>query len=179
MKTAVLYHGLPGVGGISLIAQPDLVNSWIAYQHVELSSLTLFLLDHCGTFTAVALALTFVAVFRLRPEPMVGGALIFLAVWAFGINFFLQYLVWGTPFLLMAGYVREVALGQLVVLPTVVLTYGLPWSPGLAPALFAGLSIAIWLCALIGFVLLLRRLRARPPGPDRRGPPVAAAAPAS
>lgn len=55
------------------------------------------------------------------------AVLLWLAVYAFGVNFFFQYLVWGLPFFVMAGYIRSTLVVQLLVLPPTLLFYLRPW----------------------------------------------------
>lgn len=175
VKTAVLYRGLPGVGGISLAVQPNLGGVWLTDVPQPTNPVTVFLIDHGGAVAAPLLLATFAFVFWRKPEPIVGAALIYLSVWAFGINFFLQYLVWGIPFLLMAGYVREVAAAQLLIAPAVYLTYARPFAPGLAVDLFIVVSLGMWVTSVVGVVLLGRNAVARAPR-GRARPRVSAAA---
>jgi len=166
VQEALRYRGVPGVGGISLLVQPELANFWISNAPFAVpNGASSLLSDAGGAITAVALGAAIVFLFRRRPEPVVGIALLYMVVWAFGVNFFLQYLVWGIPFLLMAGYVREVAAAQLLILPAVVLAYGRPWSLGLAPGLFVVVSLGLWASAAAGLVILGRAPYVRAPGP--------------
>jgi hypothetical protein len=46
-----------------------------------------------------------------------------LAVYAFGVTFFMQYMVWGLPFMLMAGFVWPVLALELLLLAPVLVIY--------------------------------------------------------
>ncbi|MGI8845045.1 MAG: glycosyltransferase 87 family protein [Thermoleophilaceae bacterium] len=163
VETALRYRGVPGVGGLSLLVQPDLAETWITGAPQVLNGATRFLVDRGGLVLAAALVGALAYLYRRRPEPVVGAAIVYLVVLAFGVNFFLQYLIWVIPFLLMAGYVREVAAVQLLVVPAVVLVYGRLWPPGPAWELFAVVSLGLWACALAGLTLMLRNPLARRP----------------
>jgi hypothetical protein len=48
---------------------------------------------------------------------------VWLVVWLVGVNFFIQYLVWGLPFLLARGELRAAAAIQLLAGPALLLLY--------------------------------------------------------
>ena len=158
VEEALRYRGVPGVGGISLLVQPELARTWMNEVPVTGTGITFTLLDWGGPITAAALLAATAFLFRFRPTPIEGVALLYLAVWVFGINFFLQYVIWGFPFLLMAGYVREVALAQLLMVPATVLVYLRPWEEEAAAWAYAPASLGIWAAAGVGLVLLGRRI---------------------
>ena len=164
---ALDYRGAPGVGGISLAAQPNLARAWMNEVAVTPSGATFWLIDYGSAITGVAMVSVAVFLLRYRPRPIEGAALIYLALWAFGVNFFLQYLVWGLPFLLAAGYVREVAAAQVLIVPALVLVYLRPWESPAAAWVYAPASIGLWVASVAGFWLLARRVaggsRARAP----------------
>jgi hypothetical protein len=160
MLPSLRYRGAPGLGGISLLVQPELASAWLAEEQVRLSALTRALLD-AGILVTLPVVLG-VAAFATRrrlaaPEAAV---LLWLAFYVAGVNFFVQYLVWGLPFLLMAGYVRQVAAVQLALLPALVLTYRI--SPaGIVWVLYTVPIMAAWAAAVVA----LGRLVARAPRP--------------
>ena len=158
VKEALRYRGVPGSGGISLLAQPELARVWMNEAPIAGSGVTYALLDWGGAITSAALLATAAFLMRFRPAPVVGVALVYLAVWAFGINFFLQYVIWGFPFLLMAGFVREVALAQLLMLPAMVLIYLRPWEAEAAAWVFLPASLALWAASVAGLFLLGRQI---------------------
>lgn len=171
---ALRYRGVPGVGGISLLVQPELARAWMNDLPVEGTALTYFLFEHGGLVTGAALAAVGGLLFRYRPPPVVGAALVWLAVYAFGINFFLQYVVWGLPFLLMAGYVRQVAWAQLALVPATILVYLRPWEDAGAALAYIPAALGVWAGFTVAFLLLAGRVardsRLRRPFPGLVGP---------
>jgi uncharacterized membrane protein len=168
VEEALRYRGVPGAGGISLLAQPDLSRGWMNHAAVHSSDLTNTLSDYGGLITIGVLLAVGAFLFRRRAGGPEAAALLYLAVWAFGINFFLQYVIWGFPFLLMAGYVRQVAFAQALMLPALVLVYLKPWESSAAAPVYVVASLALWVAAVVGFVLLARRIaQAYPPRPLR------------
>ncbi len=155
---AVSYRGVPGVGGLSLVAQPELARGWMNDAVVDPSWLTFALIDYGGAITAGGLALVAYLLFRYRPDPVEGAALVYLALWIFGVNFFLQYVIWGLPFMLVAGYVREVAALQVLMLPAAVLVYLRPWEDPAAAWVYAPAAIVLWVVFAAWFAVLSRRL---------------------
>jgi uncharacterized membrane protein len=159
------YSGVPGIGGLSLLAQPNLIDNWLLHGGAQLSGLSRALLDVRSALTIVAVAGVTALLFWRRPEPAQGATLVWLAVFASALNFGPRYVVWGLPFMLMAGYVREVALIQLVALPAAVIlafrTYDQQW--------IAVAYVILMLVLLVGFVawlavLAARLVRTRPAG---------------
>lgn len=154
----LLYRGLPGVGDLSLAAQPNLSELALGIGSPGASGLTRLLVSH-GSWLVIAALLVVAAVgVRTRaPAPQM-AALLWLAVYAFGVNFFFQYLVWGLPFFLMAGYVRSVLVAQAVLILPTLLFYLRPWHHAILAVIYATVMIALWLIALGGFIGLARRL---------------------
>lgn len=121
------YAGSPGMGGLSLVLQPDLAQAWITHL-VPFSALTTWLFLRHSWIPNLALAAAFVAVaVRLRPQPREAAAFLWLLVLAFGSGFFFQYLVWLLPFLLLAGYTTATALLQVVVTVPMLIFYVPAW----------------------------------------------------
>lgn len=154
------YHGLPGAGGLSLAVQPDISLAVLGIRAVPFSGLFETLARH-GTVVIVAgLAAVAAVGLRWRPPARLMAVLLWIGVYAFGVNFFFQYLLWGIPFFLMAGYVREVAAVQAVlVLPTVVF-YLRPWHRPIVAVVYAGSMMLLWAVSCGAFALLARRLAA-------------------
>ena len=159
---ALRYRGVPGVGGISLVAQPELARVWMNEILVDPSGLTLALLDVGGAITAAALLAGVAFLFRFRPGPVEGAAFVYVLLWVFGVNFFLQYVVWGFPFLLIAGFVREVAAAQALMLPAIVLVYLRPWESEAAAWIYAPTAIGMWVASVIGLIALAGRIAGAP-----------------
>ena len=55
-----------------------------------------------------------------RIEPVRGAALIWLAIFVANPNFAWHYLIWGLPFFLMSGFVRETLIFSLLAVPALV-----------------------------------------------------------
>lgn len=155
---ALSYRGLPGVGDLSLAAQPNLAQLALGIANPRASGLTEFLIRH-GTLVVVAglLAVAAIGAYTRAEAPQM-ATLLWLAVYAFGVNFFFQYLVWGLPFFLMAGYLRSVLWVQLLlILPTVLFYLG-PWHAESLAVLYDVVMIGLWLAALGGFCALAWRM---------------------
>jgi hypothetical protein len=150
------YRGFPGLGGLSLVATPQFPLFWQAGHLPPAGDQTAFLLDHGDLIAAAGLLAAAAVLARFRPDPLGAAVILWLTVWVFGVNFFVQYLVWGLPFLLARGQLRAVAAIHLLAGPAVLLLYlerseeWLLWSVYTVP------MIALWLlCA----VLLAREVR--------------------
>jgi len=171
------YAPLPGVSGLSLVLQPDLVAGWIANRPLELSGLSRWVQDadlpRVGALLAVGLACA--AVRRHHAPPLHAALLIVLAFWVGCVNLYWQYLVWGLPLLLLAGRVRSALVLQAVALPGLVLVivarteHWLDDAPVWATATASASGIGVF-CVMV--VLLVREgagLR-RPPAAEISGP---------
>jgi uncharacterized membrane protein len=150
------YRGFPGLGGLSLVATPQFPLFWQADHLPPTGEQTIFLLDHGDLIAAAGLIAAAAVLARFRPDPLGAAAIVWLAVWVFGVNFFVQYLVWGLPFLLARGQLRAVAAIQALAGPAVLLLYlerseeWLLWSVYTIP------MIALWVLLA---VLLARTVR--------------------
>ncbi len=118
---ALRYSGLPGLGGLSLLGQPSLATSWLVTDQFRLTSLTQILLDIRVFTTATALVAMAAFLWRYRPPPATGVLMVYLAVFAFGVNFGPRYLLWALPFVLLAGRLRAVILLQAITFPAAAL----------------------------------------------------------
>lgn len=170
------YRGLPGVGDLSLVAQPDLAGYALGISVPGFSGVSQALIHHGGALVALGLlAVAAVGAKSRAPAPQL-AVLLWLAVYAFGVNFFFQYLVWGFPFLLMAGYVRSVLVGQLLLLAPTLIFYLRPWHHSILAVLYALVMIPLWGAALGAFLVLAwQLLRGRMvPGQARVGQRAAA-----
>ncbi|HVE69372.1 MAG TPA: glycosyltransferase 87 family protein [Solirubrobacteraceae bacterium] len=159
------YRGLPGVGGLSLLAQPELPFGALGLRSVALSDLSLQLYDH-GTWAIGAglIAVAFVGA-RSRGGAVPMAVLLWLAVYVLGVNFFFQYALWGLPFFLMAGYVRQVALAELVLLGPTIVFYRRPWEADAIGYAYVAVMLALLATAAVAFAVLARRqLRTAPGG---------------
>jgi hypothetical protein len=150
------YRGFPGLGGLSLLVQPDMPLFWQSGHAYEPNALSDALLDGGGVIVALGLVATAWLLFRFRPEPLDAAVIVWLVLWLFGVNFFIQYLVWGLPFLLARAELRAATAIQLLAGPAMLLLYlegsdeALVWTVYTAPMLAL---YALWA------LLLARRVR--------------------
>ena len=150
------YRGFPGLGGLSLLVQPDLPLFWQSGHEYAPNAATEALVDGGGVIVALGLIATAALLARARPEPLAAAVIVWLAVWLLGVNFFIQYLIWGLPFLLARGDLRAAAAIQALAAPALLLLYvdinteAAVWAAYTAPMLAL---YALWA------VLLARRVR--------------------
>jgi hypothetical protein len=163
LHRVVRYAGFPGWGGLSLVIEP--AYGWhlftqqlfAPYHH---SGLAQAVQDNARWITAAALAAYAGFVFRYRPSAVDAAALLWLVVYAFSPNFFLNYLVYGLPFFIMAGFLIEVAVLQvLLIVPTV--AYYVVLSPAhstLTGVLYVPAMIALWVAWVLAMFVIARRI---------------------
>jgi hypothetical protein len=155
------YSGLPGVGGLSLVTQPSLARAVILGANVRPGSLATSFLDHGVFVLAPFYALVAVALWKWRVEANVACAVVWLTFYAFAPNFFFQYLIWGIPFFLLAGYVVPAALFvAFIAIPHLVFV-ARPWRQSAVATLYEVLVIGAWVGYVVALALLLTRLRRR------------------
>lgn len=157
------YSGLPGIGGISLLVEPELAKIWLNTGPVDPSALTLKLYDLAG-FIAVGCLVAVGLVMRLKRTPVLQAAvLVWLTSWFLGINFAFQYMVWGLPFLLLAGRLRTVAGLQALLLVPTVIAYSDRLRDQPLEYVYVPFMLAAW--AAFGFLWVrdMRTIRAAPP----------------
>jgi hypothetical protein len=152
------YSGAPGLGGLSLVLQPNLAADWLTVDTLHLTSASQWLVDRQGLPLILALAATALFLLRYRPAARDGAVFVWLVVYAFTPNEFLQYSIWGIPFLLMAGYVRSVLAIEAVILVPFVITYSTIWESRDIALIYSPLMIGLWAAALAGVVVLGRRI---------------------
>jgi Glycosyltransferase family 87 len=152
------YRGLAGVGGLSLAVQPDFAVAALGVRPVARTDVAQAVADHGNLVLYVGLVAVAAVGWIWRPRPLQMAVLLWLAVYAFGANFFFQYALWGLPFFLMAGYVRQVLVVQVALLPPALAFYGRPWESELVAAGYAGLMLLVLAASLAGFAIVVRRL---------------------
>ena len=149
------YKGIPGMGGLTLVVQPELAERWLT-NPVGPNAINRWIAGHSTLVNLLAIGP--VAAFLLArrvPAPR-AAAILWLAVWAFGTGFFFQYLVWGLPFLLLAGLLRAALAVQLVAIVPAILFYRGPWEDHGVVVVFAALMIALWVGWVAGLAALAR-----------------------
>jgi hypothetical protein len=161
------YSGFPGLGGLSLVATPQYPLFWQADHLPPTGEQTRFLLDYDIHITIAGVLAAAVVLALLRPDPLGAAAIVWLTVWVFGVNFFVQYLVWGLPFLLARGQLREAAAIQALAGPAVLLLYlerseeWLLWSVYTIPMIALWVLLAVLLArAVRGYAAAMPKARA-------------------
>jgi Glycosyltransferase family 87 len=170
------YQGWPGLGGLSLVADPGHGVAWLT-KDLEIrqpTGIATFLVDYSGTVTLAALLALAAFLFRYRPPPVEGTVLLWLTIYAFSPNFFMHYLLWGLPFFIMAGYLREVAVLQLALVPALVIYYTLPFDDAMpAAAIYLPSMIGLWIFWVVALATVATRIARRgPAGPSRAQAPL-------
>jgi hypothetical protein len=179
VRDSLGYAGFPGVGGASLALQPDLTSFWIRHQDFvpRLSDASQFLLDHGIVLTVAAFLVLIAFLARFRPAAIDAAVLVWLVAYSVNSNFFFNYLVWGLPFLIMAGFIFEAALIQIVALPAELVFYFVTAPAWLAPPYVVDMMV-LWLLWMVGAVLLGRRIvEGRRRHPQGVQPPLVAIGP--
>lgn len=167
------YRGAPGLGGLSLVLQPDLAADWLTVDRLHLTSASEWLVDLGGLPTVLALAAAALFLLRYRPAPVDAALFVWLVVYAFSPNLFLQYAIWGLPFMLLAGYVRTALLVEILLAAPFAIVYATVWESRGIALVYSPLMILLWAMSLAGVVLLGRRIvRGRRRRPDGVQPPL-------
>jgi hypothetical protein len=182
LHNVVAYKGVPSWGGLSLVVDPGRGWHWLTmgFPDLTLHGADKALQDSARWTTLVTLAIYTGFVLRYRPAPIDAAVLVWLAIYAFSPNFFLNYLVWGLPFFIMAGYLAEVAVLQAVLVVPTIAFYVRATS---AAATVLGLAYVPILIALWGFwmvaifALAVRIVRQRETNPSGIQPPLVRLAP--
>lgn len=157
------YGGFPGAGGIGLLLQPGLARHYLG--DYDLASANAALQSFGWVITAIGVAVAAVAAIRARLPAMSASVLIWLALYATGVNWYPQYLAWGVPFFLIDGLTVPVAAAEIALLPTLLVAYrsrlpsALVPSDDLGVAIYVGVMDALWLATAIAFLARLRGVR--------------------
>src|SRR2546423_5288570 len=112
VHTLRVHRFLPGFGGISWRAQPELAGSWLKHGAHGLTGVSRFLLEHEVPILALLMAPFALVVLVRRPPPTVAAALLWAALVVCNPGFEFEFVVWALPFALMAGWIRRVAAVQ-------------------------------------------------------------------
>jgi hypothetical protein len=164
---ALRYNGVPGRGGLSLLADPvyaaDRRTSLQVAFSGEPNDLAGWLSHNSGPIIVIVLLALVAFLLRYRPEPLGGIVLLWLAVFVFSPNFLCQYMVWALPFFIMAGYLRETAALQVAMIPALVITYldSSVMTPALAAA-YVAMMVCLWGFWVAALIAMLRRITRRP-----------------
>lgn len=148
--------GLPGLGGLSIMIQPNLVHGWLNGIPTSPNDATSFFLREQNVIVAAPVVLTGLFAYLRRLDAITAAALIWLVLYVADPNWNYNYFVWGVPFFLLAGRWVEVAAGTaLVSLAGADLFHiGL----GHVDWLYILVMILIWAALATAAVLALRRI---------------------
>jgi hypothetical protein len=166
------WRGLPGLGGLSLLAQPGLARIWLMNPaaHVHIGGLSDLLQGHLGqVILGVPVAFAAAQVWRRRFPAVDAATLLWLAVFVFSVNFGPRYAVWGLPFFLMGAHVgKAIALQAALAIPNIVQDLG-PYSDPDAIYAYVPFMLAAWAASLAGIAVMTRRAVRHPnTGPPHR-----------
>jgi uncharacterized membrane protein len=177
-REVLAWSGVPGRGGLSLIVDPIFASDRRLSPLLSVvghpNGLADWLSRANGVTTIIMLLALAAFLLRYRPAPVDGAVLMWLAVYVFSVNFLLQYVIWGLPFFLVAGYLRETALLQIALIPLCVITYldADTMTRFLADG-YVVMMAALWLIWVIALLLLARRIiRRGRPAPGANMPPL-------
>jgi Glycosyltransferase family 87 len=155
------YRGVPGWGGLSLVVDPGLGWRWLTAPGFHGPNGATQALQDASTWITVVTLMAYSAfIVRYRPAPVDAVVLLWLAIYVFSPNFLLNYLVWGLPFFIMAGYLAEVALLQaLLIAPTVAYYLSLTESRSMVDGVvYVPFLIALWLFWVGATFIVVRRI---------------------
>jgi hypothetical protein len=158
VHTILRYHGLPGLGGLSLLVQPHLAHLWPAsIAHLDLANRVLKHLTIPLVLIGLAVATWFA--FRKRMHPYAAAALVYGAFVVASPNFFLQYSLWVFVPVIAAGYLRTATTASIAWILPIALVFsnelGL-WNTT-PTTLYAVTADLMWLAFLAMVIVLIRR----------------------
>lgn len=123
-------------------------------------------------WNALWIGATGLLLLRFRPPPMRAATIVWLALFVFGTGFYMHYLVWGVPFLLLDGALLIAAAVQALTLAPLIVTYGGLFGSSVANRAFDVPMLALW--ALFVVLLAERAATAIRDGGSTRASPAAA-----
>jgi hypothetical protein len=157
---ALGYGGIPGEGGLTLIADPGLANYWVQNAPgVRPNGLVAFLSDQGSLITGGALLAAGALVARSRMEPRRAALVLWLTFYAVGTGFAFQYAIWGLPFLILAGRLRWAAAFQAGLLVPMLVFYMGPFKLDWLAAVYWVLMAAVWAGLVTALVVTARERR--------------------
>jgi hypothetical protein len=176
------YRGVAGWGGLTLLVDPAMGWRWLTVPHAfpAPNGAIRALKDASTWITAATLTAYLAFILRYRPAPIDAAVLLWLAIYVFSPNFFLNYLIWGLPFFIMAGYLVEVAVLQALLIVPMVGYYLALWPSrsALTGVLYVPSLIILWaFFAVATFVLVRRIVRRRDAYESGMQPPLVSPSP--
>lgn len=156
------YSGI-GVGPLALIVQPSITKDILVKgANVPFHGPSMMLENHGKLILFSVLALAALLVVARRPRPEVAAAVLWLAVYAAIPYFFFQYVLWGLPFLLMAGFLGGVATAQAILFVPTILWEARPWqSQSVIWPYYVSMTLA-WAIAVMSLVVRALHLYRQP-----------------
>jgi hypothetical protein len=161
------YSGFPGAGGLSLALQPSLPEVFLTGEAGAYNTAIEKLNDYGTPILLVILGVLGLYLIFKRVSVERSAVLLWLAVFVFLPSFFFQYVIWGMPFFLMAGYVLHVFVAQALLLgPQLMFEAsrpvgaGRPFRPiseGLVPV-YVAIMLAVWAGTIGSFLAYLRQM---------------------
>jgi hypothetical protein len=160
---ALKYRGFRGTSPLSILLQPEFAEQLTRL--VTPNRLVAWLYDHGPAIVTVTLCTVAFLTTRLGRgwSPAERASLLWLAFYIVTPVFFFQYLVWGLPFLVLAGRLRLALAVQLVALLPTVLFYRAPWEDEAVAWPYGGAMLALWGLFVLAFLLLVRERRSKVP----------------
>lgn len=160
VRKAMEYTGAPGLGGVTVLLQPDLAigNLTQDFDGVTIGEAVRSLHDHTRLLVLGALGAVGAVAFRFRPPPVHAAVFMWLAVYAVSPSFFFQYAVWGLPFFIMAGYLVQAAVLQLALAVPMLIFYRLPWESDRVPDIYVVFMGCVWIAFVVALFLQARRI---------------------
>lgn len=163
VREALGYTGAPALGGVTMLLQPELARAVLTahFEGVELSAAVAALQDYAREIVLVTVAAAGVFLARFRPSPAQGAAIIWLAFYVTTPAFFFQYAVWGLPFIIMAGHMKQAALLQVLLAPGALILYLLPWESDDAALVYVSAMGLVWIAWIAALAVQVRGVVAK------------------
>jgi hypothetical protein len=162
MASIVTYEGVAGGAGLSLVAQPGLAAILMEGRDVQATDLSEALSEYGSLLTIAALlAVAWLMLGRRTPPPL-AATVVWLTVYVAGYAVSGRYFVYGLPFFIMAGYLREVAVLQVALILAPLLYYIGPYDSPIYTATYVAIMLTAWLALLVALVRLVHRIAKRP-----------------
>jgi hypothetical protein len=155
------YGGQPGIGGLSVIVNPEIPTAFLERDLEALGNLNSagdFLHDNAPRITLAGVALLGLFFWRTRPSPLDAAVMLWVTVFVFGPSWSFTYVIWGLPLMLMAGYLRAVVLIQGALLLPTIFWYDVFGLAEEGADLYPVIMDLVWVMWVAGLVVLGRRI---------------------
>ena len=164
---AFRYRGLGGLGGLSLVAQPELTVHWLAFEELHASAITRVLQGLVTPLTLIAVLTAAGASVRGRVDAPRALVMLLLAVYVAGVNFTVAYAAWGVIALVAAGMLEWAVVLQAWLLVPTALAYGARhvegWPPNVVRFVYVPMMVALLVAFAIAFANLVRQAASSTP----------------